>query len=457
MVPIIRLGPLTLGTYGLFVALGLLCALFVLRADLRRREIPADPHTIIGLTGLAGLAGSKLYHLLESPSEFLARPWSLLISQMGFAWFGGFLGGLVTLILLAKHYRISVLQMLDLASPSAALGYGVGRIGCLISGDGDYGIPTSLPWGMSFPYGLVPTIERVHPTPIYEFLVSLPIAYYLWRQGVKSLRGPRPMGEIFANYLILTGLARFLVEFIRINPRSFFGLTNAQVASLVSTILGGVLLAGLKQRFRSEKPTHRILQHTAKRGEVVQREYHRPTPECPHPEHWRMFDVQTAEVEVLQFLKGLVTTVKPKLVVETGTFLGTSTLWIAEGLKENGFGRVITCESDPVVYVRTKERIEASGLAGWIEYRNESSLNLCVQGTIDILFSDSDVPLREQEVRRFLPQVSPHGLILIHDASTHLRGVREAALRLEQEGLLSVVFLPTPRGLVVAQKREGRR
>jgi predicted O-methyltransferase YrrM len=195
----------------------------------------------------------------------------------------------------------------------------------------------------------------------------------------------------------------------------------------------------------------------AERGEVVQREYHRATPECPHPEHWRMFDVQTAELEVLEFLKGLVTTVKPKLVVETGTFMGISTLWIAEGLKENGFGRVITCESDPVVYGRAKERIEASGLAGWIDYRNESSLKLSVEGTIDILFSDSDVALREQEVRRFLPQMSPHGLILIRDASSHLHGVREVALRLEQEGLLSVILLPTPRGLVAAQKREGRK
>ncbi len=170
-----------------------------------------------------------------------------------------------------------------------------------------------------------------------------------------------------------------------------------------------------------------------------------------------MFDSQTAEVEVLEFLKNLVTTVKPKLVVETGTFMGISTLWIAEGLKQNGFGRVITCESDPVVFAKAKERIAASGLAEWIDFRNESSLNLRVEGTIDILFSDSDVPLREQEVRRFLPQISPHGLILIHDASSHVKGLREAALRLEREGLLSVVLLPTPRGLVVAQKRQERK
>lgn len=169
-----------------------------------------------------------------------------------------------------------------------------------------------------------------------------------------------------------------------------------------------------------------------------------------------MFDSMTAEAEVLEFLKCLVATVKPKLVVETGTFMGISTLWIAEGLKQNGFGRVITCETDSVVFAKAKERIKASGLARWIDYRNESSLKTRIEGTIDILFSDSDAPLREQEVRHFLPQVSPHGLILIHDASSHLKIVREAALRLEREGLISVVLLPTPRGLVVAQKRHGR-
>jgi len=247
MLPFIHLGPLTLGTYGLLVATGLLCAFFVLRANLARRALAADAHAIIGLTGLAGLFGAKLYHLLEEPRVFLAHPVRLLFTPMGFAWFGGFLGGLVTLVLLAKHYRIPVLEMLDVASPAAALGYGVGRIGCLISGDGDYGIPTSLPWGMSFPNGLVPTTERVHPTPIYEFLVAVAISYYLWRQGAKSLRGPRPTGEVFASYLILTGVARFLVEFIRINPRAVFGLTNAQAASLLCIVAGGVLLLTLKR------------------------------------------------------------------------------------------------------------------------------------------------------------------------------------------------------------------
>ena len=214
----------------------------------------------------------------------------------------------------------------------------------------------------------------------------------------------------------------------------------------------------LKHLFRKkEKNEHRILREVARRGDVLQPEYHRATPECPHPERWSMYDSMTAEVEVLEFLRTIVTTAKPKLVVETGTFMGISTLWIAKALKQNGFGRVVSCEYDPLVFAKAKERIGASGLADWIELRNESSVEMKVEGTIDLLFSDSDMPIREQEVRHFLPQVNPYGLILMHDASSHLKIVREAALKLEREGLISVVLLPTPRGLVVAQKREGRK
>jgi predicted O-methyltransferase YrrM len=214
----------------------------------------------------------------------------------------------------------------------------------------------------------------------------------------------------------------------------------------------------LKRLFgKKEKQERKILRQIERTGDVVQPEYHRATPECPHPERWSMYDSMTAEVEVLEFLRCLVTTIKPELVVETGTFSGISTLWIAEGLKHNGRGKIITCEYDPVVYANAKERIAKSGLAEWIEFRNESSLETKIDGKIDLLFSDSDQSIREQEVRRFLPQVNPYGLILIHDASSHQKTVREAALRLESEQLISALLLPTPRGLVVGQKREGRR
>jgi phosphatidylglycerol---prolipoprotein diacylglyceryl transferase len=234
------------------VATGLICAFVVIRADLRRRGYGADAENIIGTTGLAGLAGARLYHLLETPSEFFAHPLPLLFSTMGFAWFGAVIGGFVALVLLARHYQMKILLMLDIASPAGAIGYGAGRIGCLISGDGDYGTPTSLPWGMSFPNGLVPTTERVHPTPIYEFLGALLIGYFLWRIGGRAIGGLRPAGEVFAFYLILTGVARFLVEFIRINPRSFFGLTNAQAASIASILAGAILLMELVRRIRPQ-------------------------------------------------------------------------------------------------------------------------------------------------------------------------------------------------------------
>jgi phosphatidylglycerol:prolipoprotein diacylglycerol transferase len=194
--------------------------------------------------------GAKLYHVLESPSEFFANPWSELFSQFGFAWFGGLLAGVGAFVWLARREKIPLLTMMDTGSPAATLGYGIGRIGCFLSGDGDYGVPTSLPWGMSFPNGLVPTTERVHPTPMYELIVACVIAWILWRIGAKQIAAARKVfaGIVFASYLVLTGIARFLVEFIRINPRSFLGMTNAQAASLASIAAGSLLWFGVRWR-----------------------------------------------------------------------------------------------------------------------------------------------------------------------------------------------------------------
>lgn len=456
MIPYLHLGPLTIPTFGLMVTTAVLVSGYILQADFRRRGIQADVFLLIGIAGLAGLAGARLYHVFEDPRAFFADPWPQIWGQFGFAWFGGFIAGFLALVILARHAKLPSLEFLDACSPAAAAGYAIGRLGCLFSGDGDYGVPTLLPWGMSFPNGVVPTLQRVHPTPIYEFLIWMTIAAFLWWMGGKAARGPKAKGEIFCNYLVLTGVARFLIEFIRINPRSFFGLSNAQAASLVSILVGAVFLKRLKSRFHSLKKEHRIIEHISALGDVLQPEYHRATPECPHPERWHMYDSMSAEAEVLDFLKALVLTLKPELVVETGTFTGLSTLRIAEGLRENGFGRVITCECDKKVFDAAKQRFAASPVAEWIDARNESSLDLRVDGRIDLLFCDSDSPLREQEVRRFLPQLNQHGLVVMHDASSSMRTVREAAFRLEQEGLFSVLLLPTPRGLVLAQKRAGR-
>lgn len=277
MIPFLHLGPLEIPTFGLMVAMAMLAAYFVLRADLARRGIATKEsglaEAFIALPCLAGIIGAKLYHVLETPRQLFADPAGELFSRYGLAWFGGLIAGFAAFVWLAHRRKIPLLTMLDVGSPAAALGYGIGRIGCLLSGDGDYGKPTLLPWGMSFPHGLVPTTQtcvewgwpsscRVQPTPIYEFIAMCVIAWGLWRLGARQIAavhdsqppkkfsigattmvaatGPAA-GAVFAAYLLLTGIERFLVEFIRINPRSFFGMTNAQTAGLASIIAGALL------------------------------------------------------------------------------------------------------------------------------------------------------------------------------------------------------------------------
>jgi prolipoprotein diacylglyceryl transferase len=449
-------------------------AYFALQAELKRRKVSVNADTIIVWMAIAGILGGKIWHIIDTPADrapldILLHPGQLFFwFREGFAWFGGFVAGIATLLLLARRYRVSMLTMLDVCSPAAAIGYGVGRIGCLISGDGDYGQPTSLPWGMSFPHGLVPTTEtcpawgaspdcRVHPTPLYEFIVALVIFWYLRRRSARALNRPLAPGVITGEFLVLSGLSRFLVEFIRINPRVLWGMSNAQLVGLLSALAGAILLFFARRRFRGQDPVRRVFDHVIQHGNDPRPESTKATPECPNPERWRMLDTMTAEVEVLEFLRCLMTTLKPNLVVETGTFMGVSTQYMAEGLKQNGFGKIVTCEPDPAVFAKAKEKIESAGLKKWVDSRCESSLETKISGPIDVFFSDSLLELREQEVRHFLPQINPHGLILMHDANSSFKTVRDAALRLEQEGLISVVLLPTPRGLVIAQKRDGRK
>jgi phosphatidylglycerol---prolipoprotein diacylglyceryl transferase len=242
MYPFIHIGHFSIGTFGLCLWLASVCACWALYCNFRRFGVDADAVGVAAYTTVGGVVGAKLWHVLEDPTLLIHQPFLVLFDRAGFAWFGGLLAGIAVLVWSGRQAKIGGLGMLDLAAPAVSVGYGVGRIGCLVSGDGDYGIPTSLPWGMSFPHGLVPTTQRVHPTPIYELLVALLIAGYLWRRGAKSGEGSAlPLGEITGEYLVLSGVARFLVEFIRINPRIYWGMTNAQVASLGS-IVAGILL-----------------------------------------------------------------------------------------------------------------------------------------------------------------------------------------------------------------------
>jgi predicted O-methyltransferase YrrM len=306
-----------------------------------------------------------------------------------------------------------------------------------------------------FPFAISRRALRLDSPTIWVAAAGVLITWILWNEGRRQLQFQRPRGIVFGEWLTLVGALQFLGTLLlsgrAATPSSLSSL------SILAILGGGIMIAAVVTPFVKSFERHRILERLEEQGESVQAEYTPPTPECPRPELWRMLDSQTTEVEVIELLKSLVIAMKPNLIVETGTFLGFSTIKMAEGLQENGFGKIVTVEYDPVVFAKAKERIDASGLGSWIEYRNESSLDTRVEGTIDMLFSDSHLAGREEEIRRLLPQLSPRGLILIHDASSHFRVVREAALRLEKEGLISIVLLPTPRGLVIAQKREGRQ
>ena len=239
MYPYFQIGPIVMWTYGIAVGLAFVCAWKILEVNLRRHHLPerhAQP--IILLVALTGFVGARLAVVLDSPFQLLEHPFGTIFSMNGYVWYGGLLAGVTTLWFMGKYLRIRSLLLLDLASPCAAIGYAIARLGCLIAGDGDYGTPTSLPWGMSFPNGLVPTGAHVHPTPVYECLFGLVIFHYLWRAVANEL----PHGSITARYLVLTGCARFLVEFIRLNPRIVLGLSSAQIVSLLCIVFGLVML-----------------------------------------------------------------------------------------------------------------------------------------------------------------------------------------------------------------------
>lgn len=238
MIPYLHIWGLHIPTFGLMLWLAAVAAGLVMDRTFRRAQIDADAVGTVAVAVVVGIVGAKLWHVIDTPSEFREMGWRVLWDSAGFAWYGGLTFGIGALVFQGWRAKIGGLRILDLAAPAAAIGYGIGRIGCFLSGDGCYGIPTNLPWGMSFPNGIEPTLVRVHPTPLYELAAGLLIGGWLWMRGNK----PRPVGWILGEYLVLTGIARFLVEFIRRNPKILWGLSNAQLASAGSVVVGVVLI-----------------------------------------------------------------------------------------------------------------------------------------------------------------------------------------------------------------------
>ena len=244
MQPEIELGPITLQTFGLMFGLGFVAAGIVIARRLKELGKPPDwAYEMAFAALLGGLIGSRLDFVIQNWDEVSDDVLGNLFSGSGLIWFGGVIGGAIAVLLWARWRGILGLGLLDLAAVPLALGYAIGRIGCQLSGDGDYGQPWDGPWAMAYPDGTVPTTEEVHPTPVYETLAMGLVAFVLWRWRDRF----RP-GILFALYLVAAGVERFLVEFIRRNEDVALGLTQAQLLSLGMILAGGIWIARANAR-----------------------------------------------------------------------------------------------------------------------------------------------------------------------------------------------------------------
>jgi phosphatidylglycerol:prolipoprotein diacylglycerol transferase len=243
MQPEIHLFGLTLQTFGLLFAGAFLASGIVVAKRLGELGKPKDwAYEMVLAAVVGGVVGARGYYLVEHYDEVKNDLIGTIFSGSGLVWYGGLIGGAVAVLLWAYWRGIAGLVLLDLTAPALAIGYAVGRVGCQVSGDGDYGTASDLPWAMAYPNGSVPIDEEVHPTPIYESLAMALVAWLLWQW-----RDTVQPGVLFAAYLTLAGIERFLVEFIRRNDEVWAGLTLPQFES-IGLIVVGLVWLGLVKR-----------------------------------------------------------------------------------------------------------------------------------------------------------------------------------------------------------------
>jgi phosphatidylglycerol:prolipoprotein diacylglycerol transferase len=228
-------------SFGVVFALAFLACGLLIARRLRELGRPVDwAYEIVFAALVGGLVGARGYFVIQNYDEVKGHLLSSIFSGSGLIWYGGAIGGAIGVLVWMRWRGALELVMLDMTATALALGYALGRIGCQVSGDGDYGIRSNLPWAMGYPHGTVPTPPgvTVQPTPIYETVTMGLVAYLLWQ-----LRDRVRPGVILALYLVLSGLERFLVEFIRRNKEVLFGLTSAQIESVVLFVIGSLWLA----------------------------------------------------------------------------------------------------------------------------------------------------------------------------------------------------------------------
>lgn len=252
MIPeLFKIGSLTVYSYGLMLGISFIVASWLLNKELERRNLPEKIGTEVTLIAIIfGIIGSKGAHLIENWDKFVKDPVGMAFNAGGLTFYGGLILTTIVLIIYFRVKKMPFLYMADLIVPSLAIAYGIGRIGCHLAGDGDYGFPTNLPWGTDYSNGTVPPSllfmnteyaglpdnTPLHPTPVYEFIMAaatFALLYYLRKKKIGQ-------GKVFMTYLVLTGVARFFVEFLRWNPKLMLGLSEAQLISVVM-VAGGLI------------------------------------------------------------------------------------------------------------------------------------------------------------------------------------------------------------------------
>lgn len=246
MKPEVHLLGISIKTFGVMFALGFLACGLVIARRLRELGKPVDwAYEIVFAALIGGLVGSRAYFVIQNYSQVKHDLIGSIFSGSGLVWYGGAIGGAIGVIAWMQWRKSLNLLTVDMCATVLALGYGIGRIGCQVSGDGDYGIPSKLPWAMSYPHGTVPTPPgvTVHPTPIYETLAMCLLAYLLWQ-----LRDRVRPGVVLGSYLLFSGLERLLVEFIRRNKEVLAGLTAPQLESVGLMAVGIMVLLVMARR-----------------------------------------------------------------------------------------------------------------------------------------------------------------------------------------------------------------
>lgn len=267
MIPeLFKIGPLTINSFGVMAMLAFLIPTLLLRKEVARKGLNPDFANGIAIAAMiGGFVGARIYYIIERWEQFLANPSDYIFTGAGLVWYGGLLGGFLAVSWYVHHNKVSILLIADLMAPLLALGQVFGRCGCLLSGDGDYGPPTDVPWAMSFPKGIIPTEQRVHPTPIYDMVLLFAIFVFLWKFRKKEL----PEGFKIGLYLVLLGSERIITEFFRNTPVVLLGLTMAQLISVGLMVVGGILMLVLTSKEKSKRESQ-ISESTVRRSRKFQ-------------------------------------------------------------------------------------------------------------------------------------------------------------------------------------------